>query len=67
MTSDFCEESNGYIRGSNSQCEPPSGDNAVKNVLVIIICVFSLLVPAVWGVSAGLLKCGVDTDENTNK
>ena len=67
MTSEFCEESNGYIRGANSQCEPPSGDNAVKNALVIASFVFSVLVLIEWSVSAGLLKCGVDTDENTDK
>ena len=51
------------MRGANSQCEPPGGDNAVRDALVIVSCVLSLLVLIEWSVSA-LWRCGVDTNKN---
>ena len=53
------------MRGSNSQCEPPSGDNAVRDALVIVSCVLSLLVLIEWSVSATLWRYGVITDADS--
>ena len=64
---DFCEEDDGQIRRSDSRCEPPSGDNVVRNALVIVCCVLSLLVLGVWSVSAALKRCGVITDTESTQ
>ena len=64
--SDFCEDG-GQMRGSDSRCEPPSGDNVVKDALVIVCCVLSLLVLIEWSVSAALWRCGVITDTDLTK
>ena len=53
------------MRGSNSQCEPPSGDNVVRDALVIVSCVLSLLVLIEWSVSATLWRYGVITDTDS--
>ena len=55
------------MRGSNSQCKPPSGDNVVRNALVIVSCVLSLLVLIEWSVSAALWRYGVITDTDSTK
>ena len=51
------------MRGTNSQCEPPSGDSEAKEALVIVSCVFSLVVLFEWSVSATLWRYGVDTNK----
>ena len=63
---EFCEDG-GQMRGSNSQCEPPSGDNVVRDALVIVSCVLSLLVLIEWSVSAALWRYGVISDTDLTK
>ena len=64
--SDFCGDGE-QIRGSDSQCQPLSGDNVVKDALVIVSCVLSLLVLIEWSVSATIWRCGVITDTDSAK
>ena len=65
--SDFCDEGDGYLRGSGSQCASPSGDNAVNDALVIVSCVLSLLVLIEWSVRAILWRYGVVSDTDSTK
>ena len=65
MHVDFCKEDDGLMRGSDSQCEPPSGDNVVKDALVIVSCVLSLMVLIEWSVRVVLWRCGVVTDKDS--
>ena len=60
MCTDFYDE--GYRRGGNSECIPTDGDEAekrVRNGLVIVYFVLSLLVLVEWSVCAALWRCGV--------
>ena len=64
---DICDEGDGYLRGSDSQGEPPSGDNAVNDALVIVSCVLSLLVLIEWSVCAILWRYGVSSNTDSTK
>ena len=66
---DSFEGDDEYLQGSDPQCKPPSGDNVVRDALVIVCCVLSLLdqVLIEWSVSAALCRCGVITDTDITK
>ena len=48
LLSDFCDKDDGYIRGSDSKCEHPSGDNATRTGLVVGSLLSSVLVLLIW-------------------
>ena len=48
LFSDFCDQGDGYIRGDNSVCESPSGDDGTRTGLVVGSLLSSVLVLVVW-------------------
>ena len=58
LLSDFCDKDDGYIRGSDSKCEHPSGDNATRTGLVVGSLLSSLLVLLIWITLVLLWSCG---------
>ena len=58
LLSDFCDKDDGYIRGSDSKCEHPSGDNATRTGLVVGSLLSSLLVLLIWIILVLLWSCG---------
>ena len=62
--SDFCKEHDGHIRGGNSLCHRPRGDNARRTGLVVVSFLSSVLVLVVWIIHVPLWRCVVISEIN---
>ena len=58
LFSDFCDQGDGYIRGDNSVCRSPSGDNGARTGLVVGSLLSSVLVLLMWITLVILWSCG---------
>ena len=64
LSSDFCDQDDGSIRGDNSVCESRSGDNGVRTGLVVGSLLLSVLVLLVWIILVCVQSCGVISEIN---